>query len=479
MGIPPIVLSRRDNVSIFLIGTFFIFVPLCNDLHGDAWDICMWPVRYTKKFCRSFWKEASKPRTGLEGELSPDESALGKRLGVAAAGIPETMILAVFTQISYRTIDKIPWEHIRDKTWKYTTLPFIYAKNCIYTPENRQDQKVPIEPEETDEQFVARLPLSEQRKNILKKRFAGVVSAQGRDKRREKASLAVIKSLPWGVYTQDTLDLAKAKEVLDTAHYGSEALKKTILDYIAVCNLNKNNVAPPMLCLVGPPGVGKTSITKAIAQCLGRHHAIIACASISDREQLVGFSSTYVGAQEGDLLKAFKRAGSMNPVITLDEVDKMAPTSQGALLEVLDSGQNREFCDHFIDTSFDASQAFFFITVNNLDKLPRALQNRMCIIKMNAYENHEKLIIARKFLVPDALKYAGLSEYKAELTHQLNDHVLNHIINHYTEEEGVRDLGRTLKSLCAGAARVVVEHKRLPEITIETLPGLIGNPPTP
>lgn len=455
------------------------------------------PFVFCKATVRSFKKEVAGS-SDINDTTKDAGDKLGAALGRSVTSIPERAINTWVDQ----ACAAIPWMTLWGMAGGYIKVPD-GIKNCIldhkkpliyttglitgaagiywyYTDPAEEGEEAKtdnqhsvIDTKSPDAEFVNNLPLTQEEKNILKNRFEQIATIGGQ---REKASLAVIKGLPWNKYTQDNTDIAQAKKILEDSHYGLDKIKKQILNYIAVRHLNQN-ACPPILCLVGPPGVGKTSIARTIARCLGRHHDLIACGTITEKSRLVGVAPAYVGAQEGLLIKAIKRTESMNPVFILDEVDKMSEQAMEALISVLDTQQNTLFRDHFVDIPCDLSKTLPIITVNDLKRLPLPLQDRMHIITIEPFKEHEKLAIAQRFLVRKAINYAGLDKYASKLEEQLNENVIRHVITHYTQEAGVRDLERALRSLCAEVARVIVEHKRLPEITIETLPDLIGNPP--
>ena len=265
-----------------------------------------------------------------------------------------------------------------------------------------------------------------------------------------------ICDLPWDKATEDNLDVAHARKVLDEDHYDLEKIKKRILEYIAVSKL-RNNLKGPILCLVGPPGVGKTSLGQSVARALGRKFVHISLGGVRDEAEIRGHRRTYIGALPGKIVQSLKRAESRNPVFMMDEVDKLGrdwrgdPTS--ALLEVLDPEQNHSFMDHYLDVPFDLSQIMFITTANVTDTIPPPLLDRMELLELPGYTPEEKIAIAREHLIPKQIKEHGLDPALVEFS----DKMILFVIDHYTREAGVRNLERNIASICRGIAVKVVE----------------------
>ena len=286
-----------------------------------------------------------------------------------------------------------------------------------------------------------------------------------------------IISLPWNEFTDDKLDIKEAEKVLEADHYGLEKVKQRILEYLAVQSL-VGQAKGPILCLVGPPGVGKTSLGKSIARATGRKFVRVSLGGVRDEAEVRGHRRTYIGALPGKVIQCMKKAGSSNPVFLLDEVDKMSTDFRGdpssALLEVLDPEQNSAFNDHYLDVDYDLSKVMFITTANGLDRIPRPLQDRMEIIRIAGYTDMEKLNIAKRYLVSKQLEANGLSSDNIELS----DNALMGIIRHYTKEAGVRNLEREIASICRKVAVEVLkkDHSAKVVVTGKNLGKYLGPP---
>lgn len=271
--------------------------------------------------------------------------------------------------------------------------------------------------------------------------------------------IETVLDLPWDKTTKDILDLKKANDILERDHYGLKEAKSRVLDYLAVKKLNPS-MKGGILCLAGPPGIGKTSLVKSIADAMGRKFVRVSLGGVRDEAEIRGHRRTYIGSMPGKLIKAMKDAGSKNPVILLDEIDKMSNDFKGdpasAMLEVLDPEQNSHFEDHYIDMPFDLSKVFFVATANDLRNVSAPLRDRMEIINISSYTEFEKLHIAKKYLIKQAKEENGLKDYDI----QISDNVIMKIVDEYTREAGVRNLKREFITLCRKLARDAVEQDK-------------------
>ncbi|MBM7713475.1 ATP-dependent Lon protease [Bacillus thermophilus] len=281
-------------------------------------------------------------------------------------------------------------------------------------------------------------------------------------------------ALPWTKATKDDLNINKAERILERDHYGLKHVKERVLEYLSVKQLTKS-LRGPILCLVGPPGVGKTSLARSIAQSMGRNFVRISLGGVRDESEIRGHRRTYVGAMPGRIIQGMRKAGTINPVFLLDEIDKMSNDFRGdpssAMLEVLDPEQNKTFSDHYIEETYDLSNVMFLATANDLATIPGPLRDRMEIITIAGYTEVEKIHIAKDHLLPKQIKEHGLT--KSQL--QIKEEALRNIVRYYTREAGVRELERQLASICRKAAKMIVsgEKKRV-IVTVRNLEDLLG-----
>lgn len=285
-----------------------------------------------------------------------------------------------------------------------------------------------------------------------------------------------ILDLPWNTVTEDNMDIKRAREILERDHYGLKDVKDRIIEYLAVKNMN-NSLKGPIICLVGPPGVGKTSIAKSIAEALNRNFVRMSLGGVRDEAEIRGHRKTYVGSMPGRIIYGMKQGKSRNPLFLLDEIDKMSSDFKGdpagALLEVLDSEQNSTFRDHYLELDFDLSKVLFITTANTLDTIPRPLIDRMEIIEVSGYTSEEKFNIAKNHLIPKQLKEHGIDESKLSFS----DPAIYSIIENYTRESGVRELERKLASMIRKAiVQMIEKDKESINITINQVRKYLGEP---
>ncbi len=286
--------------------------------------------------------------------------------------------------------------------------------------------------------------------------------------------LDLLLDLPWNEYTKDKFDLIKARKILDRDHFGLDDVKKRIIEYLAVLKL-RNDMKSPILCLQGPPGVGKTSLGKSIAEAVGRKYVRISLGGLRDEAEIRGHRKTYIGAMPGRIIQNIKKANTSNPVFVLDEIDKLTSSSVGdpssAMLEVLDPEQNKDFYDNYLEKGFDLSKVMFIATSNNLSSIQPALRDRMEIINVSGYTTEDKVQIGKKFLLPKQIKEHGLSKNDVKIT----SNVIEKIIDGYTKESGVRSLEKNIAKIVRNCAKnIATEVKYDVNIKLEDLKSILG-----
>lgn len=320
------------------------------------------------------------------------------------------------------------------------------------------------------------LTLSKEAKEVLDEQMEklNLLDSHSPEFHVTRSYIQVITDLPWGIYSNDNLDIKKARRILDRDHYGLEDVKKVILEFISTI-IKKKNVGGSILCLVGPPGVGKTSIGKSIASALNREFFRFSVGGMRDEAEIKGHRRTYIGAMPGKIIDSLKRTGTSNPVIMLDEIDKIGKSFQGdpasALLEVLDPEQNKDFLDHYLDIRFDLSKILFITTANQLDTIPRPLLDRMEVIQLSGYILEEKLEIAKRYLIPNQMEMHGLN--KKEIS--ISPKALEMIIDRYAREAGVRNLEKQIKKIMRNTTLKLAEEEATSvKVTAKNIEDFLG-----
>ena len=342
-----------------------------------------------------------------------------------------------------------------------------------------QDELKQIAPEDDDiekiRQAINEIELSEEDKAVLLKEVDRLEKTPVMSPEHSiiRTYLDTVVALPWNTLTADEIDIKNAEKILNEDHYGLEKIKERILEFLAVKKL-RDDMKSPILCLSGPPGVGKSSLAKSIAASMGRSFVRISLGGVHDEAEIRGHRRTYLGALPGKIIQSLKKIKTKNPVILLDEIDKMASDIKGdpaaAMLEVIDPAQNNEFVDHYLDIPFDLSKVLFIATANNLSLIPAPLRDRMEVIELESYTIKEKEIIAAKYLIPRQIKENGLK--KGQIT--FSKQAINKIINGYTYEAGVRNLERVFGSICRKAALKVLQGEEKIKVGVTNLEDFAG-----
>ena len=342
-----------------------------------------------------------------------------------------------------------------------------------------QDELKQISPEDDDvekiRKAIIKIGLSDEDKTLLLKEVDRLEKTPVMSPEHSiiRTYLDTVVALPWNILTKDEIDIKAAEKILDEDHYGLDKIKERILEFLAVKKL-RDDMKSPILCLSGPPGVGKSSLAKSIARSMGRSFVRISLGGVRDEAEIRGHRRTYLGALPGKIIQSLKKIKTKNPVILLDEIDKMASDIKGdpasAMLEVIDPAQNNEFVDHYLDIPFDLSKVLFIATANNLSLIPAPLRDRMEVIELESYTVKEKENIAIKYLIPRQIKENGLKKEQISFTKQ----AINKVINGYTYEAGVRNLERVLGSICRKVALKILKGEEKIKIGVNNLEEFAG-----
>lgn len=342
-----------------------------------------------------------------------------------------------------------------------------------------QDELKQIAPEDDDIEKIRKaideIELSDEDRTILLKEVDRLEKTPVMSPEHSiiRTYLDTVVALPWNILTKDEIDIKTAEKILDEDHYGLDKIKERILEFLAVKKL-RDDMKSPILCLSGPPGVGKSSLAKSIARSMGRSFVRISLGGVRDEAEIRGHRRTYLGALPGKIIQSLKKIKTKNPVILLDEIDKMASDIKGdpasAMLEVIDPAQNNEFVDHYLDIPFDLSKVLFIATANNLSLIPAPLRDRMEVIELESYTVKEKENIAIKYLIPRQIRENGLKKEQIAFTKQ----AINKVINGYTYEAGVRNLERVLGSICRKVALKILKGEEKVKIGVNNLEEFAG-----
>ncbi|MGZ6250553.1 MAG: endopeptidase La [Candidatus Chromulinivorax sp.] len=393
--------------------------------------------------------------------------------------LEQTNLNSLLEGIYQELAKEISVAQVQERIRNHTREAINKSQNEFYLREQLKSIKKELgeadEDLETLREEVAAKPLPEKIRTELVKQLNKLerISPDSMEASVTRNHIEWVLALPWGINTQDNLDIVHAKKVLDEDHYGLADIKERILDFISVKNLKQHGPSP-ILCFTGAPGVGKTSLGQSIARALGRSFHRISLGGVKDESEIRGHRRTYVGAMPGRFIQAMKKAQSMNPVILIDELDKIGSDFRGdpsaAMLEILDPQQNSEFYDNYLGIPFDLSNVLFIATSNDISAISAPLRDRMEIIELSGYTTQEKVEIAKNHLVEQAALEAGLTTENFKLS----DAVIEDIISYYTRESGVRVLAQQIKKLCAKSARSFVETQTPIIFTQENLEQYLG-----
>ncbi len=399
--------------------------------------------------------------------LSPEE----RYLLMSTENIKDRVFL--FLDFVYKTEENVKLqvelnEHIKQRTAKNFQLKTLQEqKQLINERLEKLDSSSKFKKKDYEQMIDEMLASDEVKAQLLEElEKLKTSSSQSSDYNVAKNYIDFALALPWGIYDEDSISISKAEEILDSQHYGLKKVKERIIQHLAVMKLKKDNKGS-ILLLVGPPGTGKTSLGKSVAKALSRKYTRISLGGVRDEAQIRGHRRTYVGALSGRILKAIKDCGSSNPVMVLDEVDKLMAGMNGdpasALLEVLDPEQNKHFTDHYLDMPFDLSGVLFIATANSFDRIPKPLLDRMEVINISSYTSNEKLNIAKNHLLPKTVEEHGI---KLENL-QIDDEVLALIIDEYTRESGVRGLKKQLDTLARHSVKNILTNEENKNLVVK------------
>jgi ATP-dependent Lon protease len=388
----------------------------------------------------------------------------------------EKVMETLFTEIELIRIDERIKKKVKTQMAKAQREYYLGEQIKAINKELGRDEDPKAEADEIESKIKESLMPDEVREKAMKelKKFRSM-PAMSSETTVSRNYLDWLVSIPWGKTTEDNLDITRAEEILNRDHFGLEKPKERILEYLAVRSLSKK-LKGPIICFAGPPGVGKTSLARSIAESMGRKFVRMSLGGMRDEAEIRGHRRTYVGALPGKIIQSIKKSGSMNPVFLLDEIDKLGSDYRGdpssALLETLDPEQNSTFMDHYMEVEFDLSKVLFITTANSVESIPAPLLDRMEIIGLAGYTEKEKFSIAKNFLIPKQLEEHSLTAEQVKIA----DSAVSEIIKSYTREAGVRTLEREIASVIRKAARLIVQNKKKKTIKInaETVEKMLG-----